>query len=275
MSHLSIIPQITAGDRVSGGTSFYVSTQGTRPPNTLSVVSEMKMNVYIAPQVLQRFPHTKITYSRMVQQFAVEIAVHMVRRRELAKKVPSPTIVEPTMRGIRQPLIPQSTTPWHVFYGRPPGVLESLISAQLGSLPVFTPQDESPPVSTPSPPALQASLPALPASLPVPPSLNVFAKGNEVAKEPSQGLGSDVWDISDVKSGKDSEAWLDAGQRGKGGDPALGGKLTSGRMPEVCNLVVALEKRVEELEQINRAHEHELASLRQVFKDVLDGTSYL
>ena len=146
--------QLTWHDRVSGGASLLMSTQGTRRPGSIVSITEVKMDVFLSISLRNQIG-MDATLSRMVQRFAEEVGFPAMQRFDRAKsfgrKAPVTTTVAP--RKDSQPLIPPSDTTWYTFYGRAPGALDQLISSPIAATQSAVPQ------LPPAPPGHGASSP--------------------------------------------------------------------------------------------------------------------
>ena len=108
---------------------------GTRTPNTEPLPEEARLDVFLPLFLLREYSGLAPFFARAVQQFAEEVATVTMKRWDRAKSLHAggvlndPTIPRtPSARATMKDLIPYSTTPQHVFYGRPIGEIDLLIA---------------------------------------------------------------------------------------------------------------------------------------------------
>ncbi|KAI1781972.1 hypothetical protein LXA43DRAFT_1105019 [Ganoderma leucocontextum] len=158
-------------DRLSGGGSLLVHASGTRPPDAPAVVEEVKLDVFLPFVLLREDPAVSVPLARIIQHFAEHIAFPIMERWGRAKglheggrlqRKAGSGEVQPTHRWAAQGLIPTSATPYHIFYGRPPGSLETLIASLTGAPPPPIIPSAATPAVGPSPTPATTSAAASP-----------------------------------------------------------------------------------------------------------------
>ena len=158
----SMVSQVTWLDRLSGGSTVLIHSPGTRPPGTWALTEEARLDVFL-PYVLHREqPALRAVFAYLVQYFAQYVATATMERWDRGKglhhggPLDNPGLLHSTSNcGLSQPLIPESATPRHVFYGRRTGVVDLLVSAEgLTQYPLPAPAPSvTSPTSTQTPPS--------------------------------------------------------------------------------------------------------------------------
>ena len=127
--------QLTWLDRLSGGAMFMVHSPGMRPPNTHAVPEEARLDVFLPIVLLKEFPELRPIFAQLVQAYAQHVATVTMERWDRAKglhfggalhQADVPRL--PSGRQRRTELIPEGSTPYRVFHGRPIGELERLLT---------------------------------------------------------------------------------------------------------------------------------------------------
>ena len=218
---LTIRHQNTWNDRLSGGTSFWMHSAGTRMPHTPANPEEAKMDVFL-PYLLIDDPAVRIVIARMVQMFAENIAVPTMMRWDVAKGLNvggrlynANTPRQPSNRAPLPYIIPNNiNTPYITMYGRAPGSLENLIAAfhsavvPAAAAPLASATAVAPVPATTAPvPATIAPVPAVASShagpttpppaahvaLPPPPSTIPVTPTRAVPKSPGSAASTRVY----------------------------------------------------------------------------------
>ncbi|KAI1785813.1 hypothetical protein LXA43DRAFT_1065551 [Ganoderma leucocontextum] len=255
-----IMDLLTWHDRVFGGATFLVSTQAARRPGPLSMITAVKMDVFLPSMLLREQPRTCIVFARMVQYFAEEVGLPTMRAMDKANPPRSKLKGVQTVAAVAvpcvdtQPLIPPSETPWHTFYGRDPGVLERLIAERIAVV------DAVPEIPSMT---LRPSLQPLVSegvTLPAPSSsAAVFGKRKCREREP--------WTAADIKHY--AKHFEGCGEHDDAGRRAIAEQIST-RLPDVFGVIADLERRVEDLAAIKQIQLVEIESLRQALQESLD-----
>ncbi|RDX41192.1 hypothetical protein OH76DRAFT_1489685 [Lentinus brumalis] len=279
-------------DRAGGGATMLIHTPATRPPGTNAVVGEAKMEVLLPKVLLEERPAVGFALSHIVQYFAEHVAVPaMLRFDDAANTSAWPNAgapAPPSERGLNQPVIPISNSPRYVFYGRPPGDLDAIISQQVhghpplpppipAPIPALTPAPTAPP-PTQTPPAAAPAAPAA-ASTHVAQAEDdddwvVEEDGEERKMVSPRGKPRIKLALSsrDPYSAEELRAWgeanyndVDDEQEPDGARSAKGKQRQrdSPRDPRLAAKLGALQLRIGELESIKVAHELESAHLAE------------
>ncbi|KAH9903427.1 hypothetical protein C8Q73DRAFT_52167 [Cubamyces lactineus] len=170
-----VLDALTLWDRFTGGASVMVHTNGTRRPNVPVTPTEIALDVYAPPSIIDSLPEAPFSLARIVQEFAQGIALDTVARwdRLTNKDGWSSSDIAADPLPVCPSLLPTTSTTRFVFYGRAWGTLEPLIEQYLltrrtGTWSVYLPPP-SLPCAPPLPTSLNAAVPPI-SSLPVPPS---------------------------------------------------------------------------------------------------------
>ncbi|KAI0323147.1 hypothetical protein GY45DRAFT_1376569 [Cubamyces sp. BRFM 1775] len=172
-----VLDALTAWDRITGGATVMVHTNGTRRPGAPNVLTESSIDAYAPPHLIDELPNSAYAFARIVQEFAQGIALDTTERWDkLSNKKswstdgPAPDPITPSPA-----LLPRSLSTHFLFHGRPWGTLEPLIEqyvltrSAVVQWSVYAPPPKLPMPSIPPQPS-NASTPTF--SLPVPPGLN-------------------------------------------------------------------------------------------------------
>ena len=139
--HLSLTSwqQLTWLDRLSGGSTFMVHSSGTRPPNTHPAAEEARLDVFLPIVLLKEFPELRPVFAQLVQSYAQHVATVTMERWDHAKGLNLGGALHrtdvpraPSGRQRRTELIPEGSTLYRVFHGRPVGELDQLLAQQFG-----------------------------------------------------------------------------------------------------------------------------------------------
>ncbi|RDX44105.1 hypothetical protein OH76DRAFT_1487324 [Lentinus brumalis] len=259
----AVMDHICVLDQASGGASFFIHCPGTRPPGTAPVAKEAKMEVYL-PKPLMTRPEVAIALSYMVQYFAERIAVPAMERWDAASDINSwgsTATAQPYVdRGADMPIIPPSTTPHHVFYGRVPGQLEQLIAANYNIA-----QPAPPSVAT----ATTSDTQADPEHAPGVPAMPTDDKGKGRATEDGEIIrmvspdGKPHIKLAhsslDPYTPEDLVAFAEAHYDSQG---RLKTGASEDEVRELRDMVAALQARIFDLEEQNTAQEIQILGLR-------------
>ena len=116
-----------------------VHSPGTRPPNTHPVPEEARLDVFLPIVLLKEYPELQPIFAQLVQSYAQHVATVTMERWDHAKGLNLGGALHqadvprtPSGRQRRTALIPDGSTPYRVFHGRPVGELEQLLAQTLG-----------------------------------------------------------------------------------------------------------------------------------------------
>ena len=116
-----------------------VHSAGTRPPNTHAVPEEARLDVFLPLVLLKEYPELRPVFAQLVQSYAQHVATVTMERWDRAKGLHLGGALHqadvprtPSGRQRRTDLIPEGSTPYRVFHGRPVGELERLLAQNLG-----------------------------------------------------------------------------------------------------------------------------------------------
>ena len=147
-----------------------VHSSGTRPPNTPAVPEEARLDVFLPLVLLKEFPELRPVFAQLVQSYAQHVATVTMERWDRAKGLNLGGALHqanvprtPSGRQRHTDLIPEGSTPYRIFHGRPVGELEQLLAQQLGETSSLSSRLASmgispTPTSDPSPSKLSSSM---------------------------------------------------------------------------------------------------------------------
>ncbi|TFK80110.1 hypothetical protein K466DRAFT_605605 [Polyporus arcularius HHB13444] len=299
-----IMDLLTMNDRAGGSATLLIHCPATRLPGTDAVIEEAKMEVYMPLTLVNEHAETGVAVSYMVQYFAQHIAVPAMRRWDAATNIAAwrdPVPAENTRAQLpTQPILPSSTTPRCTIYGREPGELDGLV-ASLYNPPATPGAVGTLPDPTQAPgadvvPAAANVVPA-PANVVPAPANVVPAPANVVpATQPQAGAASgdgegevftiisppgkphirlshsssdtfspdELFEFVDAHYNSDGELKADTSSKTRGKRPARVG--TDNDLADLNEVIVALQTRIEELEDTNVNQEMEILGLRSALK---------
>ena len=115
-----------------------VHSSGTRPPHTNAVPEEARLDVFLPIILLNEFPDLRPIFAQLVQSYAQHVATVTMERWDHAKGLNVGGALHqanvprlPSGRQRRTVLIPEGSTPYRIFHGRPAGELERLLTQHL------------------------------------------------------------------------------------------------------------------------------------------------
>ena len=279
LPHLSLTTwqQLTWLDRLSGGSTFMVHSSGMRPPNTHPAAEEARLDVFLPIVLLKEFPGLQPTFAQLVQSYAQHVATVTMERWDRAKGLHLGGALHhadvpraPSGRRRRTELIPEGSTPYRVFHGRPAGELEQLLAQQFGdtsslsaSLANMTILSTLSSPSSPSSPSSSTS----PTGQPARPTPNSrYISPPDMPHIRLEYHPDDPWTTTDlIELTKEEEA-------SSGSVPSSGRASDS---PDVNTklrmLVDTYEQDIERLQETVRSQEGEIHRLKQLLKR--EGTS--
>ena len=274
-----------------------VHSSGTRPPNTHAVPEEARLDVFLPLVLLKEFPELRPVFAQLVQSYAQHVATVTMARWDRAKGLNSGGALHnadvprtPSGRRRRTELIPEGSTPYRIFHGRPVGELERLLARQLGETSSlsssFAGMGISPtPTSDPSPSKSSSPTSTIEQSPRSPPqSSSSQAPDLSTSLSPAQSPGTvyisppdmphikleyhpnDPWTMTDLIEWARMEELSSRGVPSSGRDsdaPDVNAKLR--------RLLGTYEEDIGRLRETIRLQEEEIQGLRQLLKR--EGTS--
>ena len=272
----SLSQQLTWLDRLSGGSTFMVHSPGTRPPNTDAVPEEARLDVFLPIILLKEFPELRPVFAQLVQSYAQHVATVTMERWDRAKglnlggalhQADVPRL--PSGRYRRTDLIPEGSTPYRVFHGRPVGELERLLTQHLGATSSLSTSlantEHLPTVSSEMSPAgpSSSSTPRTPTRPSRSASDPVYISPPNMPHIKLQYDSDDPWTKTDLI---EWAKMMEASSADQASDPPnVNAKLT--------NFLDAYEEDIERLKETVRSQEAEIIRLKQQL--ARNGTSAL
>lgn len=230
--------------------------QGPRGSGAPPTIADVKMDVFLP---IHEQPWTSVVLARMAQSFAEMIGLPAMQRLHNANssmnRNTQTVLANAALRVDTQPLIPSSATSWHTFYGCDSNVLEQLIAEKIE---VFHAMPEiSPTVAQPLPPSAPGP------STPVAQS-SLVLQGKHPERKP--------WNVDDIK--RYVEQFRACDEHDEVGRRAITQRV-SARMPDLFNIVLDLDRRIHDLEAIQKAQVVEIESLRHAPQSSVNRSSDL
>ena len=263
--------QLTWLDRLSGGSTFMVHSPGTRPPNTHPVPEEARLDVFLPLVLLKEYPELGPVFAQLVQSYAQHVATVTMERWDRAKGLNLGGALHqadvprtPSGRQRRTALIPEGSTPYRVFHGRPVGELEQLLAQTLGEATALSTSlarmrfPTTPPTS--SKPTTSASTTQ---SVNSPPN----SSDAEYISPPGmphiklQYNPGDPWSRTDLVEWAKQEAASPGGMTSTGHPSDL--LVAKAEMRRIVN---GYEAHIEHLEEIVRSQQEEINGLKELLK---------
>lgn len=259
-----------------------VHTPGTRPPGTYAAIEEVKLDTFLPIVLLRENPALEPVFARIVQYVAEQVGLPIMQRWDRAKELHeggarhnATQARHHSNRSANRPLVPPSTTPFRIFYGRTPGTIEPLIASLAGPVapPLIAPSAAAPPTtptlpSSPDPPMSPAPSHASPARR----SVHRSAPGGFISPEGKRHIkveyneGSEPWTREDVLAAAENmEPEMTQPPGAPFGYPPRIPFLNRRRHPS--SVISELEARIKELQGIIGAQSDELDRLYALLED--------